>query len=76
MRLIKIGNKIVNLDNVSSVLFIENSKPCLTFYMKSMEDSAADQVNVKDDLAVKAWAILCKLSVDVEVPGVSNPWGD
>ncbi len=74
MRLIKIGNKIINLDSISNVTFIEQPKPNLTLWFNT--SSGTQSETIKDDLAVKTWAVLCKLAVDIEIPGASNPWKD
>ncbi len=77
MRLVKIGDKIVNMDNVSCAFF-DGSQVKLKFWLTSIGaevESVGDVINIDGDLAIKTWAFLCRESINVEVPA-SNPWKD
>ncbi len=74
MRLIKIGNEIINLDNVSYVYFDENPAK-LTFWLVSIgreTESVGDVIIIDGEFALKTWSFLCRESINVEVP-TSNP---
>ncbi len=77
MRLIKIGNQIINIDNVANVVFSDNPDPKIQIWLTSFEsaDTGGDVIKIIGDLALKTWSVLCRQSVDVEVP-TSNPWRD
>ncbi len=69
MHLIKISNKIVNLDQMTDVEFIEiESKLSINMVDESV-------VSLKGELAVRTWEVICRLAVDAEVP-TTNPWKD
>ncbi len=78
MRLIKIGNEIINLENVSNIKFYpQPNEPSIFIYLMSHYDpeDVGDCLDFKGDLALRIWEFLCREAIDVEVP-TSNPWKD